>query len=98
MKRKIKKKVRGEKLSVTWIILMLIFIAELFFYTWCRVQYVQIGYEITKEADHYRSLLTLQNSLKIELASLKSPERIEKIAKQQLGLTTPTPEQMLIIP
>ncbi|MEE8480888.1 MAG: cell division protein FtsL [Desulfobacterales bacterium] len=98
MKRKIKKKGRGEKLSVAWIILMLIFIAELFFYTWCRVQYVQTGYEITKEADHYRSLLTLQNNLKIELASLKSPERIEKIAKQQLGLTTPTPEQMLIIP
>ncbi len=98
MKRKKEKNTGRAKATATWIILMLIFIAELFFYTWCRVQYVQTGYEITKEVDHYRSLLTLQNNLKIELASLKSPERIEKIAKQQLGLTTPTPEQMLIIP
>ena len=77
---------------------MLFFIAELFLYTWCRVQSIRIGYEIPKEVDHIQSLLTLQNNFKIELASLKSPERIEKIARQQLGLTTPTAEQVFIIP
>ncbi|QTA84053.1 septum formation initiator family protein [Desulfonema magnum] len=81
-----------------WGIIMLIFIAQLLFYTWCRVQCVQVGYEITKETDNHQKLITLQNKLKIELARLKSPERIAKIAKNELGLATPTPEQMVIIP
>jgi len=80
-----------------WIILMLIFITQLLFYTWCRVQCVQVGYEISKETDKHRKLITLQNNLKIEFARLKSPKRISKIAKYQLGLTTPTQKQMVII-
>ena len=43
-------------------------------------------------------LIALKTNLKIELASLKSPERIAKIAKNQLGLITPTQKQTIIIP
>ena len=53
---------------------------------------------MTKEADRYQSIITWQNKLKIELAHLKSPERLAGIAKYQLHLVTPTPEQMIIIP
>ena len=53
---------------------------------------------MTTEADHYRSGMTWQNKLKIEIAHLKSPERLAGIAKHQLHLATPTPEQMIIIP
>jgi cell division protein FtsL len=62
------------------------------------VQYVRVGYEISGASHQHEALLALQGSLRVELASLKSPERIEKIAKKQLGLVTPTPEQMIIIP
>ncbi len=81
-----------------WLTIMVLFIAELFFYTWCRVQHTQVGYDISAEADEQRSLLALQQNLKIELARLKSPERIEKIARQRLGLTAPTEEQIIIVP
>ncbi len=81
-----------------WLTIMVLFIAELFFYTWCRVHYTQVGYDISDEADEQRSLLALQQNLKIELARLKSPERIEKIARQRLGLMTPTEEQIIIVP
>lgn len=77
---------------------MSLFIVELFIYTWCRVQYVRTGYEITKASDHQRELVKIRQNLMIELARLKSPERIERIAKQQLGLITPTPEQIMVIP
>ena len=80
------------------IIFMTIFLTELLFFTWCRVQSIGAGYEIAKETMRHQDLINFQNNLKIELARLKSPERIAKIAKNQLGLIMPTQEQMIIIP
>ena len=98
MKRKAEKKRLRFKILAIWFSLMSIFFVELLIYTWCRVQCVRIGYEMTKEADHYRSVTTWQNNLKVEIAHLKSPERLASIAKHQLHLAIPTPEQMIIIP
>ena len=81
-----------------WIVLMSFFIAELLFYTWCRVQNVRIGYEITHASAQHRQLVAMQNNLKIETAHLKSPERISKIAREQLGLTMPSPKQVIVLP
>jgi cell division protein FtsL len=81
-----------------WIILMSFFIAELLFYTWCRVQNVRIGYEITQASAQYKQLVTMQNNLKVETAHLQSHKRISKIAREQLGLTMPSPKQVIILP
>ena len=81
-----------------WMVMMSIFIIELLFYTWCRVQNVQHGYDISKETQNQKQLITYQNNLKIELARLKSPDRIAQIAKQQLGLIMPTTEKTILIP
>jgi len=77
---------------------MSIFIMELFFYTWCRVQCTKMGYGIAQIQNQYQELNTTQYNLKIELARLKSPERIARIAKEDFGLVMPTPEQMVIMP
>lgn len=86
-----------KKMTI-WAVVMIIFIAQLLGYTWCRVQCIQVGYEISKEADSRRKLIALQNNLKIEFARLKSPERIANIAKYDLGLRPPAPEQIIILP
>ena len=98
MVRKDRKNTRKLKTTMIWIIFMAMFIAELLIYTWCRVRCVGVGYEISKAAHHLQEHIKLQNNLKVELASLKSPDRIAKIAKNQLGLKTPTPAQVIIIP
>ena len=98
MNQKNQKKSRRLKELGFWIILLLFFISELFLYTWCRVQCVAIGYEISKIAYRQKEITTLRNNLKIELASLKSPAKIAEIAKSRLGLTMPTPEQLILIP
>jgi cell division protein FtsL len=86
------------KATVMLIIFMTVFLGELLFFTWCRVQTIGTGYEISKQTRQHQYLIDFQNNLKIELARLKSPERIAKIAKNQLGLIPPTQEQMIIIP
>jgi cell division protein FtsL len=97
-KKKSRNKRTGLKLAAIWSIIAILFITELFLYTWCRVQCVKTGYEISKETDKRLKLSSLQNNLKVEIAHLKSPQRIAKIATMQLGLIIPTPEKMIIIP
>lgn len=97
MKRKRRHTLNLKSIGL-WGILMVIFIAELLIYTWSRVQCTQLGYEITQAAVVHQKSITLQNNLKIELARLKSPERIIKIARDQLGLIMPGPEQTIVIP
>ena len=97
MARKTRKKNGESKITGIWIIFMVIFIAELFLYTWCRVNYIDTGYEISKETKKQHELIALQNNLKIELASLKSPERIARIARHH-GLSVPTKSQTIVIP
>lgn len=79
------------------IALMVIFIAELLVYTWCRVQYVRTGYEITDATKENQRLTELQERLKVEEARLRSPERLMRIA-QQRGLVLPDSKQVLVIP
>ncbi len=98
MGKKVQQRIGKRNLTGIWIFLMCFFFTELLFYTWCRVQCVRVGYEIQKATDRNQIMITRQDNLKIELARLKSPQRIEKIAKQQIGLTTPTHEQVVIIP
>ncbi len=89
---------RDPKAIITYLVIMLVFIAELLFYTWCRVQSVKIKYDIAEQTATSRKLTAMQDGLKVELARLKSPQRIAKIARTQLGLITPTPQQTIVLP
>ena len=97
MKRR-KKKTRNPRVLAACLIFMGLFIGELLFYTWCRVQSIQVRYEISELGADQDRLMMLQDNLKIELERLKSPQRIAKIAKEQLGLVLPTNKQLVIIP
>ena len=97
MKRR-KKKKRNPKVMAACLIFMALFISELLLYTWCRVQNTQVRYEISELTTDQERLVMMQDNLKIELARLKSPQRITKIAKQQLGLILPTNKQLILVP
>ena len=98
MRKKAKRKRRNPKVTLTYLLLMFVFIGELLLYAWCRVQYVRNKYEIAKLTTQAHQLSAMQDNLKIELARLKSPQRISRIARDKLGLITPTPKQTLLVP
>jgi cell division protein FtsL len=81
-----------------WVLVLALFIAELLFYTWCRVQCVQVGIAIGEENHKMQELKALQNNLNVELARLKAPERISHIARHQLALRLPEPNQVVVVP
>jgi cell division protein FtsL len=84
-----------RRITGIWIVIMFVFISELLIYTWCRVQNTRQGYDITGLQAETRQLMLVQKSLKIELARLKSPDRIARIAKDTLGLATPKTQQVV---
>ena len=81
-----------------WIVFMVLFFVEALFYAWCRVQCVNAGYGIDRENRRHQALLRERNTLRIELARLKSPERIETIARTRLGLVMPDVQQKVMLP
>jgi cell division protein FtsL len=81
-----------------WIVLMALLFVEAFFYAWCRVQCVNTGYGIDRETRRRQELLKERNTLKIEMARLKSPERIETIAGTRLGLVMPDSQKTVTLP
>lgn len=93
-----KSKASARRISALSVFLLLMVLAELFFYTWCRVQCVQTGYAIANESRKQEELRVMQNSLKIELARLKAPEMISRIARDRLSLAAPEPQQVIVMP
>lgn len=84
-----------RKLTGIWIMVMIVFMGQLLTYTWCRVQNTRRGYEIMEVLAEQRRLLAVRETLKIELARLKSPARIVQIAREQLGLVSPGKQQTI---
>lgn len=80
-----------------WVILLTLLISELFVFTWSRVQCVATGYSLTRSAEEHNHLVALQKKLRIELAHLKSPNRISAIARNRLGLIVPEQDQIITI-
>ena len=81
-----------------WILVLSVFFAELLFYAWSRMQCVHVGYTISQETRKQQELKTLQNSLEIELARLKAPETISRIARDRLELAMPEAHQIVVMP
>jgi len=98
MAAKPNRKTRPQQPIGVWIVLLVVLITEMLLYTWSRVQCMRLGYGISAAIDKQKELQLLQNNLKIELALLKSPDRITRIATERLGLRPPKPEQTITIP
>lgn len=90
-----------KKGKVRWIfiiVVLLVLFGEVMAYTWCRVKFVSTQYQIGAMIGEGQRLMLMQDNLKIELARLRSPERIAKYAREQCGLTMPTAGQFRTLP
>ena len=85
------------KMVAVGFVLTAALIAELFFDTWCAVQCRRTGYEIVQAESRRDDLKETRKKLQIERVRLQSPEVLGSLAKESLGLTTPKPEQVVIV-
>jgi len=59
------------------------------FYLWSRLEVISLGYDIARANKEQAEFVNENKRLKLEILSLKSPQRIEALASERLGLVYP---------
>ena len=67
------------------------------FFVWSRVQVTSLEYEMSQLQSTLRDLRQETSNLRLEAASLRSPERIEQVARQELHLRLPSADQVITV-
>ena len=96
--KKIRQTVFTPRVMGVSFVFLSLFIIGFFFKTWCGVQCIRTGYELTGAKKQQKDLQHMQKYLTIELVHLKSPQVLAEIVKERFELTTPDPKQVIIIP
>jgi cell division protein FtsL len=71
------------------------FFFGLFAYGWQHYQWIQYGYRIEEAEKKVQRLSEVGRQLRLERASLSNPQRIDSIARKQLGMVVPEPGQLV---
>lgn len=79
-------------------IILSLFVLISFFCVWSRLAVLQTGYRVHDLAREYQGLEEKYRSLRLEVATLKSPNRLVPLASRLLGLKQPSPDQIVIVP
>lgn len=65
---------------------------------WLRLQVIHVGYVLSTTSKVQSELEQENRELKLELATLTSPDRLEERARARLGLREPEKGQVVILP
>ena len=96
-------KIKGRKFHITprqiLIIAVVLFLlmGSGIGYVWSSFEGTQIGYDLSRLRQEELRLKDLNLKLRLELATLKSPQYLEE-ATRGSGLRGPLPEQIIILP
>ena len=82
-------------LGTGFILLLLVIVT---FYIWYQTEAVQLGYRIGELESKVARLKEDIKKLEVRKAGLLSLRRVEGIARERLGLTDPSPDQILFDP
>lgn len=72
-------------------------IAVSLFYVWSRILVINLGYDLSEAMDKRWKIVGDNKKLHVEIALLKSPARIERIAQEELGMEKPLPGQIILM-
>jgi cell division protein FtsL len=92
-----RKSLKDPNLIFPILVFLVAIIVTLLFFLWSRLETVKLGYEISKENKKTVELLNENQSLKLQVVNLKSPERIEGLARERLGLVYPRARQIVVV-
>ena len=86
---------RRDFKGTLWGVMALSFL--LFFYVWQHMQVVKLGYEVQGLKMEKQQLTNQYYYLKYQMYDVNSLPRVEKVAREQLGMVTPRTDQIVIL-
>ncbi len=66
-------------------------------YTWIHLEVIETGYRIGQLEHQLEELVERERRLRYQASTLQSPERLERIATEELGLVRPAIDQVLFV-
>ena len=67
------------------------------FHVWSRFKLIDLNLQISESSRLLKEAEQEQKRLKLEAASLKTPARVETIAKGELGMALPNEQQLVLV-
>ncbi len=92
-----KKESQSQGNGLIWILLISLIFCELLSYTWIRTESTQMILRVSKNQKALMKKQSYQKALIVERDRLKSDDRITRIAKTQLNLSTDTSHQTIYL-
>lgn len=77
------------------VVVMVLLTLVSIFHVWSRVKVIDLNMKLAESTRLLKSEQQEQNRLRLEVASLKTPARIEEVAKRDLGMALPTDQQVV---
>ncbi|MCP4680724.1 MAG: cell division protein FtsL [Desulfobacterales bacterium] len=97
-------RVKGTRMHLTRkqvfliITMLFLFMGSGIGYVWSNFERTQIGYDLSQLKREEMKLREVNWKLRLELATLKSPQYLQTLAIEKLGLKQPSPEQIIVLP
>lgn len=97
---RVKKRILNVKSKQVLLItfMLFLFMGSSIGYVWSNFERTQIGYDVSQLKKEEMRLRETNRKLRLELAILKSPQNLETLAIEKLGLKQPSPEQIIVLP
>jgi cell division protein FtsL len=89
---------RRRRHIIAFAFLALCLVAVALLHVWLRLQVVHMGYVLSTTSKLQNQLEQENRELKVELATLTSPDRLEAMARKRLGLVSPDKGQVIVLP
>jgi len=96
MTRRIKKRLNMNPILTKLLIAILVVLSFLLV-VWQRTQFLRLGYQLERMEATKKELLKENKGLLLEVSSLASLERIEKIASEHLNLKVPDRKNIYVV-
>jgi len=87
---------RWDLFPYLMVVMVLLTVVSIF-HVWSRVKVIDMNLQIAGISKDIREQEQEQKRLRLEVASLKTPGRIEALAKGDLGMALPTDQQIIVV-
>ena len=87
---------RNRKIKLYCLLVLIVLCLSLLF-VWTRIRVVQQGYELSRLNKETNELMGKKSRLESDIATLKSPQRLESIARDYFGMRLPKGDEIVLI-